>query len=217
MIYHLCAFFFFLPIAIRFLYGLTNKCLRHEKLGLCMTCANGTFFTHPSISQTGCFPHRGQQTSSSISWVWRLSLPGIRSVCGSEAALTPSSVYNTRKSGSGRSVWPGQRCQSAAGREGTEWDWTGRDGTARLGTAQLGTAQLGTACGACGARGAPARPAARARPHGNAPPQCPITTQQGREPELLLDSPYVNQHPRAPRAREASRVRRRHRPALAER
>lgn len=115
MIYHLSVhFFLLLPIAIWFLYGLKKKCLSHVKLALYTTCANGSFFTHTSISQTGRLPHRGQQTSSSISWVWRPPLSRIRSVCASQAAATPSSACNTQKSGSNPGGRPGQRCQSAA-------------------------------------------------------------------------------------------------------
>lgn len=207
MIYHLSVhFFLLLPIAIWFLYGLKKKCLSHVKLALYTTCANGSFFTHTSISQTGRLPHRGQQTSSSISWVWRPPLSRIRSVCASQAAATPSSACNTQKSGSNPGGRPGQRCQSAAreppGLRSVRGPQSHR--------------------GLRGLRGLRARPSPWQRPSPappSAPPlhRCPIAVIRGREPRLLLDSFYVNQRLRNPRDREAFRVRKGHRPRPCER
>lgn len=123
----------------------------HVKLGLCLTCAKGNFYTHPSISQTGCLPYRGQQTSSSISWDWRLALSRIRPVRGSEAAATRSWAYNTHKPGSSRGGGPGQRCPEHSG-------------------PAVAAGPAGTV-GPVGRAGSAARPAAPARPHGNAPPR----------------------------------------------
>lgn len=68
----------------------------------------------------------------------------------------------------------------------------------------------------CGLRGLRARPSPWQRPSPAPPsapplPRCPIAVNRGRELRLLLDSSYVTQRLRNPRAHEAFRLRRGHR------